>query len=143
VETEPQIYEAYIATGKARLIYRHLLQLGEGSMRASEAAECAGDQGKFWEMRRAIYAGQSDIFASGSVEGALSVFAQDIGLDPGAYNQCMVAGTHRAAIEADYQAAREAGVRSRPVFEINGARLLGARPFAEFQQAIDAALGQR
>jgi protein-disulfide isomerase len=142
VETEPLIYETYIATGKVRLIYRHLLQLGEGSRTAAEAAECAGDQGKFWEMRRAIYAGQSDLYASSSPAAALAVFAQDIGLDTGAYNSCMAAGTHRAAIEADYQAATEAGIRSRPVFEINGTRLIGARPFSDFQGTIDAALGQ-
>jgi protein-disulfide isomerase len=142
VETEPQIYETYIATGKVRLIYRHLVQLGEGSLRASEAAECAGDQGKFWEMRRAIYAGQSELYTSSSADAALSVFAQDIGLDIGAYNQCMVAGTHRQAIQDDFRAATDAGVRSRPVFEINGTRLIGARPFSDFQQTIDAALGQ-
>jgi protein-disulfide isomerase len=142
VETEPKIYEAYIATGKVRLVYRHLLQLGEGSLRAAEASECAGDQGKFWEMRRAIYAGQSDLYSSSSAEAALTVFAQDIGLDPGEYNACMVAQTHRAAVEADYRAATEAGVRSRPVFEINGERLIGARPYEDFERAIEAALSR-
>lgn len=142
METEPKIYEAYIATGKVRLVYRHLLQLGEGSLRAAEASECAGDQGKFWEMRRAIYAGQSDLYSSSSAEAALTVFAKDIGLDPGEYNACMVAQTHRAAVEADYRAATEAGVRSRPVFEINGERLIGARPYEDFERAIEAALSR-
>ncbi|MFO7167680.1 MAG: Rcas_1661 family thioredoxin-like (seleno)lipoprotein [Chloroflexota bacterium] len=142
LETEPQIYERYIATGKVRLVYRHLLQLGEGSLRASEAAECAADQGKFWEMRRAIYEGQSAFNGPAGIEGALAVFAQDIGLNMGDYNTCMVARTHRAAIEADAQAARDAGIRSRPVFDINGTRLVGAQPFGDFQQAIEAALPQ-
>lgn len=143
METEPRIYEAYIVTGKVRLVYRHLLQLGEESLRAAEASECAGDQGKFWEMRRAIYSGQSDMYASSSADAALSVFARDIGLDIGAYNACMVERPHRATIEADFRAATEAGVRSRPVFDINGTRLLGARPFDDFKQAIEAALGQQ
>lgn len=140
METEPQIIEQYIATGKVRLVYRHLLQLGEESLRAAEASECAADQGKFWEMRRAIYAGQGEIYSSSSIDAALAVFAQDVGLDLGAYNACMVAGRHREAIQADFRAAQAEGVRSRPVFDINGTRLIGARPFEEFQQAIDAAL---
>jgi protein-disulfide isomerase len=143
VETEPQVYEAYIATGKVRLVYRHLLQLGPESLRASEAAECAADQGKFWEMRRAIYEGQSAVYGQSGIEGALAVFAQDVGLDAGEYNSCMASGRHRAAIEADYQAARDAGVRTRPVFDINGTRLIGAQPFEEFQRVIEAALQQR
>ncbi|MEN9938200.1 MAG: hypothetical protein RLZZ387_4779 [Chloroflexota bacterium] len=142
METEPKIVESYIAAGKVRLVYRHLLQLGEGSLRAAEAAECAGDQEKFWEMRRAIYEGQAEIYSSSTPEAALAVFAQDIGLEIGAYNDCMVAGKHREAIQADFQAAQDAGVRSRPVFDINGTRLIGARPFEDFEQTIDAALGE-
>jgi protein-disulfide isomerase len=137
VETEPAILERYIATGKVRLVYRHLLQLGEGSMRAAEASECAADQGKFWEMRRAIYAGQGALYGSSSVEAALSVFAQDVGLDMGAYNECMVSRKHEQAIQADFQAAQAEGVRSRPVFDINGTRLIGARPFEDFQQLFE------
>jgi protein-disulfide isomerase len=142
VETEPKIVEQYIATGKVRLVYRHLLQLGEESMRLAEGSECAADQGKFWEMRRAIYEGQADIYGSSSVDAALAVFAQDLKLDTGAYNECMVSRKHQAAIQADFEAAQAEGIRSRPVFDINGTRMLGARPFGDFQSAIDAALAR-
>jgi len=43
-----------------------------------------------------------------------------------------------ARIEADFRAAQDAGIRSRPVFDINGQRLVGARPFEDFQGIIDA-----
>jgi protein-disulfide isomerase len=142
VETAPQIRDTYIARGEVRLIYRHLIQLGQSSLRAAEASECAAEQDKFWEMHEAIYVGQAAIYGQTKIEGALTVFAQEIGLDLGAYNACMVSGRHRARIQADFEAAQAAGIRSRPVFDINGTRLIGARPFEDFQGAIDAALGR-
>jgi protein-disulfide isomerase len=137
-ETEPKIIETYVASGKARIVYRHLLQLGEESLRAAEAAECAGDQGKFWEMRDAIYRNQVALYTTGDFDAALAYLAQTVDLDSNEYSVCMQSRTHRARIEADFRAAQDAGIRSRPVFDINGQRLVGARPFDEFQGIIDA-----
>lgn len=136
-ETEPQIIEAYVASGRARIVYRHLLQLGEASLRAAEAAECAGDQGKFWEMRNAIYRNQVSLYTTSDFDAALAYLAQTIDLDTNAYSVCMQSRMHRPRIEADFRAAQEAGIRSRPVFDINGRRLVGARPFEDFQEIID------
>ncbi|ABU57753.1 DSBA oxidoreductase [Roseiflexus castenholzii DSM 13941] len=136
-ETEPAIIDAYVATGKARIVYRHLLQLGEESLRAAEAAECAGDQGKFWEMRDAIYRNQAALYTTGDVGAALTYLAQTIDLDMNEYNVCVQSRKHRARIEADFRAAQDAGIRSRPVFDIGGTRLVGARPFEDFQAILD------
>jgi protein-disulfide isomerase len=136
-ETEPRIIETYVASGKARIVHRHLLQLGEESLRAAEAAECAGDQGKFWEMRDAIYRNQVALYTTGDFDAALAYLAQSINLALNEYRVCMQSRTHRARIEADFRAAQDAGVRSRPVFDINGRRLVGARPFEEFQGIIN------
>ena len=54
METEPKIIELYIAPGKVKLVYRHLLQLGDGSVRTAEASECAADQRAFWQMHDAL-----------------------------------------------------------------------------------------
>lgn len=136
-EVEPAIIDAYIATGRARLVYRHLLQLGEESLRAAEAAECAGDQDKFWEMRDAIYRNQIALYTTSDQSAALAYLAQTINLDLNTYNVCMQSRKHRARIEADFRAAQDAGVRSRPVFDIGGTRLVGARPFEDFQALIE------
>jgi protein-disulfide isomerase len=138
VEVEPQLIEAYVATGKVRIVARHLLQLGENSQLAAEAAECAGDQGLFWEMRTAIYERQSDLYTTNDVRGGLQFIAGEVGADQQAFAACLQDGTHRAAVEADYRAAQEAGIRSRPVFDINGERIIGGRQFADFQAVIDA-----
>lgn len=136
-ETEPAIIDAYVATGKARIVYRHLLQLGEDSLRAAEAAECAGDQGKFWEMRNAIYRNQVALYSASDLGSTLADLAQTIGLNLDEYNNCVQSRKHRARIEADFRAAQADGIRSRPVFDIAGARLVGARPFEDFQDIIE------
>lgn len=140
VEVEPKLVEAYVASGKVRIVARHLLQLGENSRLAAEASECAGDQGLFWEMRAAIYERQNDLYTTNDMRGALQFIAGEVGADRQAVAACLEAGTHRAAVEADFRAAQEDGIRSRPVFDINDERIVGGREFADLQAIIDAKL---
>ncbi len=136
LETEPELIQAYVATGKVKIVYRHLLQLGERTVRASEASECAADQGKFWEMRDVLYRQQDAIYAAENVDDLMVDLAGGLGLDTQVFTECLQSNKHLGAIEADYQASQEAGVRSRPVFDIDGTRLIGALPFEQFQQVI-------
>lgn len=137
METEPQIIDSYIKTGKARLIYRHLLQLGEPTVRASEASECAADQDKFWEMRDLLYRSQSDLYNASDLDATLAGLAGQLGLDQEQFASCMSARTHLDQVQADFRAAQTEGIRSRPSFIINGRRLVGALPFEQFQQVIE------
>lgn len=139
METEPQIIAQYVRPGKVRIIYRHLLQLGERSEQLAEYSECAADQGRFWQMRRALYALQAQAY--GDLRAAAAAAADAAGADIGALDACVGAHTHRAAIQADYAAASAAGIRSRPVFTIGERTLVGAQPFDAFKPIIDAALG--
>lgn len=139
LETEPQIIERYIATGRVRLVYRHLQQLGDGSELLSEASECAADQGRFWEMRRAIYARYTQLYGDTAAEAALA--GAEAGLDTAALADCLAAGAHEAAVRADYAAAQAEGVRSRPVFRVGDQTIIGAQPFAVFEELLDRALG--
>jgi len=138
LDTEPQIVEAYIKPGKLRLIYRHLLQLGERSELLAEASECAADQGGFWEVRRELYARINELY--GDTRAVAGAAAASVGLDQAALDACLDAATHREAVRADYAAATAAGIRSRPVFTIGDETLIGAQRFSTFQQTIDAAL---
>ena len=136
METEPKIIRSYIVSGRAKLVYRHLLQLGPGSLRTAEASECAADQGAFWPMHDALYARQAQVNASSNLDQTLAGFARDLHLDVATFSACLAGHTHVAAIQADYRAGERAGVRFRPTFDVNGRRLTGALPFATFQQAI-------
>ncbi len=138
METEPQIVEQYVRSGRARLVYRHLLQLGEASARLAEASECAGEQGRFWEMRELIYRGQSDLFGA-TTFAAIQPLVAELGLDQARFQQCFDTRQYKQQVDDDYAAAQREGVRGRPVTDINGTRIVGAQPFAAFRQAIDAA----
>ena len=142
METEPKIVETYIATGKVKLVYRHLLQLGDRSVRTAEASECAADQGAFWSMRNALYARQKDIYEATDLDATLVGFANDLRLNTAAFGDCMKTHKYLSAVRADYQAAQAAGVQFRPVFDINETRLVGALPFGAFQKQLDAALAK-
>lgn len=137
LEVEPQIIERYVATGQAKLIYRHLTQIGEESIRAAEAMHCAGEQGRYWEMRRSLYERQIDLLSAGSLDGGLQFIAQDLGLDTTAFGACLQENRHRAEVEADARASREEGVRQRPTFDINGTRLVGGRRYEDFTAILD------
>jgi protein-disulfide isomerase len=139
VETEPKIVQDYIAPGTVKLIYRHLLQLGDGSIRTAEASECAADQGQFWPMHDMLYKRQSEVYASSDLDATLAGFASDLGLDGGAFGSCMSTHKHLQFVQDDYKAAQDAGVQFRPSFDIGGTRLTGSLPFATFQKQIAAA----
>jgi protein-disulfide isomerase len=139
METEPQIIAQYIASGKVRLVYRHLLQLGAGSELMAEYSECAADQGKFWQMRRALYAAQG--IAYGDAHAGAAQAAAQAGANMAALDACVGAHTHQAMVQADYAASIKEGIRSRPVFVIGAHTIVGAQRIETFKQIIDAALG--
>lgn len=139
LETEPRIVNEYVQPGKVRLVYRHLLQLGERSELLAEAAECAADQGRFWEMRQAIYRRYNQLYTE--TLAGVEVAATEARVDVERLRACLAAGTHETAVRADYEAAIAEGVRSRPVFLIGERRIIGAQPFNVFQELLDRASG--
>jgi len=140
VETEPKIVQEYIAPGTVKLIYRHLLQLGDGSVRTAEASECAADQSQFWPMHDMLYRRQSEVYASADLDATLAGFARDLGMEAETFSSCMATHKHLQFVQDDYKAAQDAGVKLRPVFDIGDARLTGALPYATFQRQIAAAM---
>ena len=138
--TEPKIIQAYIAPGMVKLIYRHLLQLGDGSVRTAEASECAADQGKFWPMHDMLYRRQSEVYAGSDIDATLAGFASDLQLDAGTFSSCMATHKHLQFVQDDYKAATAAGVQFRPAFDIGDIRLTGALPYSTFQKQFAAAL---
>jgi len=135
--TEPALEAAYIDTGKVKFVFRHLLQLGPGSVRTAEASECAGDQNDFWPMHDLLYAHQNDVYASKDLDTTLLGFARDLHLNSTAFATCMQTHKYLTMVQNDYQAAQRAGIVSRPSFDIQGTRLIGAQSFGVFQAAIN------
>ena len=115
------------------------------AFKAAEAAHCAGDQGKYWEMHVLLFAQQRALGAAD-----LTRHAATLGLDGAKFQTCLDKGTHADAVRRDLAEGAKAGVRGTPTFFLgvieNGTKvrvtrvIRGAQPAEAFKQAIDAAL---
>ncbi len=105
------------------------------AQKASEATECADDQGKFWEYHDLVFANPSALDVD-----SLKGYAGQLGLDTGTFDECLDSGKYQGEVEKDAQDAQAAGASGTPAFFINGELVSGAQPFSVFQEVIDAAL---
>jgi protein-disulfide isomerase len=122
--------------GKVRLVYRDFpLPSHAQAPKASEAALCAGDQGKYWEMHDRLFAHQRALAVD-----QLKGYARELALDAGKFDQCLDSGAKTREVEASRKAGQEAGVSGTPAFFVNGRPLSGAQPFERFKEVIDAEL---
>lgn len=144
--TFSEIERDYIKTGKVKYVFRDFpLDFHKQAPKAAEAAHCAGDQGRYWDMHNKIFDNQSEI----QVEN-LKKYAADIGLDAGSFNSCLDSGKYVSEIEKDTDDGRKIGVSGTPTFfigksrlnsnEITGIRIVGARPLSSFKPVIDQLL---
>lgn len=137
-ETFPQIEREYIETGKVLYIFHHYpLPFHQYAQKAAEAAECAGEQGKFWEMHDKLFADQEKL-----TEADLKTYAANLGLNTSQFNTCLSSGQFQDEVQADMELGQSMGVNGTPSFFVNGKFVSGAQPFASFKQIIDAELNQ-
>ena len=135
-QTLSQIDEQYIKTGKVNLVYRdYPLGFHQQAQKAAEAAECAGEQGKYFDMH-------DKLFEEGVVGGIASYkqFAGQMGLDQGKFDECLDSGAMAEEVQKDLADGSKYGVQGTPAFFVNGKLISGAQPFPAFQQAIEAEL---
>jgi predicted DsbA family dithiol-disulfide isomerase len=133
-ETVKKVMDEY--KGKIRLFYRdYPLPFHAQAQKASEAALCAADQNKYWEMHEKLFANQQALAVP-----QLKEHAKGLGLDAGKFDKCLDGGDKAKLVETSKKAGEEAGVNGTPHFFINGRPLSGAQPFEEFKKVIDAEL---
>lgn len=150
-ETEGQIVDAYVATGKVYFVYRSFGNfLGPESQASAEAAYCAGDQNKYWEYHDILFANLTGENVGAFTDRRLGAFAEALSLDMDAFNSCFDSGKHTDRVQQDYLDGTAEGVTGTPAFVIsytvNGEEkqrfISGAYPFSEFQTQIDGALAE-
>jgi len=142
-EILPQIEEEYLATGKTKLVCKHVAFLGEESQWAAEAAECAAEQDKFWEYYDILFANQAGKHNAGAFSKVrLKAFAQALGLDTNSFNACLDEGKYTNSVAATNLEASRRGINSTPTFFVGQTHLTGAKSYAEFEKAIDDELAK-
>jgi len=135
-----KIEEDYVQQGQVKIEFRMYPFLGQESFNAAQAAEAARDQGKFWEYHDALFNAQGRENSGVFVYETLVDLAREVGLDVPLFERTLGDNVHLEAVQAEADAARNAGIKSTPTFFVNGERIVGAQPYEEFQKAIDKAL---
>ena len=102
---------------------------------AAEAANCAGDQGKYWEFQDKLFSMEQKLGTDGFTK-----YASDLSLDQAKFNDCLTTRKYEKEVQADYDFATNLGVQSTPTFFINGLAVVGAQPLNVFTNIIDQEL---
>ncbi len=148
-ETMPLIVENYIKNGQVLFAYKDYAFLGDESTYAAEAAQCAGEQDKFWQYHDYLYKYLWDNYYSKNRNGEnvgafskseLKKFANTLGLNTTAFNFCLDSGKYEAAVKESTEQGRGFGVDGTPAFFIEGELVTGALPYSQFKAALDEAL---
>jgi protein-disulfide isomerase len=145
-ETFPRLKREYVDTGKLRYTSRDLpLPIHSFALPAAVASRCAGEQGRFWEYREALFASQSLLGTApyGRIAGQL-------GLDVERLEDCRSNGEQESAVRADLALAAQHGIQSTPTFvigrvvngEFQGEVVSGAQPYEFFKAKLDALLAE-
>lgn len=139
MQTLPLIEEQYIDTGLVRLVYRDfpLTSIHPNAQKAAEAAECADDQGKFWEMHDMLFENQNALTVA-----SLKGYAKELGLDSVKFDSCLDSGEKTSEVTADLNEGIAYGITGTPGFFVNGRMVVGALPFSSFKQIIDEELAK-
>jgi protein-disulfide isomerase len=131
--------ETYIETGQVQYVFRNfpLYSIHPQAQKAAEAAECAGEQGKYWEMHDLLFEGQDQWSGNPDAVSVFKEMAGELGLDQAGFDACLDDGTYAELVAGDAEEGIASGLSSTPSFLINGMVLAGAQPFEAFQQQID------
>jgi protein-disulfide isomerase len=148
--TLPQIKRDYIDTGKVRYVLLDfpLDRLHRNARKAAEAAHCAADQGKYWEMHDILFAqrGKLDVAQYGG-------YAKKLGLNSLNFDACLKSGRKSTTIDRGMAGGAAIGIRVTPSFIVSvtepgdvvsgGAVITGAQSFEEYRTAIEQALASK
>jgi protein-disulfide isomerase len=146
ITTFNELKKNYIDTGK--LLYMPLdfpLNMHENARRAAVAARCAGDQGRFWELRNVMIVNANKL----KFENLLT-YASDLKLDVDKFQSCLQLDKYRAEIDRQLAEGQAIGVSATPSFvlgrgsidKIDGIRLVGAMPYSVFDGKIKELLAK-
>ena len=145
VVTEPDVRRRIIDSGYAQVTYYDFpLPQHKNTLVASEAAACAGDQGKFWEMHDRLFQGQTEWNGetTSDPEKVMRGYAQTLGLDVPRWQQCVEQGAHQRDIAANKAEGEQLHVNETPTFVIGNRVLPGAITFDELHAYVDSARGR-
>jgi protein-disulfide isomerase len=137
----PNIIKEYVDSGKVVMYFRDFPAHQDSGVEHN-AARCADEQGKFWEMHDALFGLQDEGGVGTDATAKMKELAASLGLDEAKFDSCLSAKKFQKEIDADLAASRELGVQGTPHMFINDKYISGADGFAAFKKIIDAELAK-
>lgn len=125
---------------KINFVYRHFAFLGQESTWAAEAAECAGEQRKFWEYHNYLYEHQNGENKGAFSKDNLKGFAKNFSLNTEQFNLCLDTDKYSQKISNDRSDGDGLGVNSTPTFFIDGEKSAGVLNYETFKAKIEPKL---
>ena len=140
--TYPALHREFVATGKVRWKYvPFVMGMFPNGAQAARAAECAAEQGKFWEMHDRLFAAQREWKRSANPAGLFAGYARQAGADLPRFSSCYREDRGGGRTRAGNRAADAARIRATPSFIVNGRLVEGALPLETFRQLLSSAAG--
>ncbi|MGH8502379.1 MAG: thioredoxin domain-containing protein [Gammaproteobacteria bacterium] len=147
--TLPQLEKDYIATGKLRYLFRDfpLETIHAQAAKAAEAAHCAGEQGRYWEMHDNLFANQKALAPE-----KLTAYAKAIGVTAGPFKKCLGSGKYMDKVRNSVAEGHRLGITGTPALllgineggKVKNAKIIaGALPFSVFKEEIDKLLAEQ
>lgn len=134
LETLPAVEREFIESGQVRWQYvPAVLGSFPNGVQAAITAECAADQGRFWEMHDLLYERQMEWRSGAEAAPLFGSYARLVGLDLEQFAACYAENRPAARLEANGRAAAALGVTGTPSFYVNGRPVQGAVPLEQFR----------
>jgi protein-disulfide isomerase len=137
---EAQLKTEYVDTGQVRFVYRHYPFIGDESIWAAEAAECAEEQDRFWDYHDKLFAEQGGENTGAFSRDNLKQFAAELGLDTAQFKTCLDDEKYRADVLDERDEARRRRIPGTPALLVNGQLIDQGGDYQVLKAAIDAAL---
>ncbi|MCW5876444.1 MAG: DsbA family protein [Anaerolineales bacterium] len=137
-QTHAQLMDTY--GEHIRFVYKDfpLTSIHPEAYPAALAAQCAHEQGHFWEYHDLLFSQRLELG-----DATYLAYAEELELDIPGFSACYEEERYLAEVQADYDFAMQLGVSSTPTFFINGIAVIGSQPFSVFAQIIDYELANQ
>ncbi len=135
-----QIIDKYVNTNQVQIVFHHFAFIGEESIRAAEAAECANEQNKFWDFYDVLFDNQAGENQGAFSDAKLTGFAQQLKLDTTKFQECFSSDRYRSKIQADTNNGQLRGVTSTPTLFVNDKKVVGAISIQQFDNLVSTLL---
>jgi protein-disulfide isomerase len=135
----PEVREQLIATGRVFWRYRDFpLSSHKWSRLAALAAQCAGEQGKFWDMHDQLFGHRDWVEQEKDPTDVFHGFAQAIGLDLARYDECVKSRRYAGRIQASLEEGQALHIQGTPTFFVNGRHFEGRATSDAFKAIVDS-----